>query len=55
MCMYKMVDIDKETYKNNDIEVIVDDTGTLWLKEKHIQKKNQAIKIYVITKKYDHV
>ena len=26
--MYKMVDIDKETYENNDIEVIVDGVGT---------------------------
>ena len=29
--MYKMVDINKKTYENNDIEVIVDGTDTLWL------------------------
>ena len=34
VCMYKMVDINKETYNNNEIEVIVDGIGTLWLNEK---------------------
>ena len=34
VCMYKMVDISKETYNNNEIEVIVDGIGTLWLNEK---------------------
>ena len=29
--MYKMVNITKETFKNNDIEVIVDSVDTLWL------------------------
>ena len=36
-CVY-MVDSDKETYENNDIEVIVDGIGTLWLNEKHIEE-----------------
>ena len=31
--MYKIVDIGKETYENNDIEVIVDGIGMLWLNE----------------------
>ena len=31
-----MVDISKKTYENNDIEVIVDGIGTLWLNEKHV-------------------
>ena len=31
--MYKMIDIGKETYENNDIEIIVDGIGTLWLNE----------------------
>ena len=37
--MYKMVYISKETYENNDIEAIVDGIATLWLNEKHIEKK----------------
>ena len=39
VCMYKMVDISKKTYENNDIELIVDSIGMLWLNEKHIEKK----------------
>ena len=37
--MYKVVNIDKETYENNDIEAIVDGIGTLWLNEKHREEK----------------
>ena len=33
-----MIDISKKTFQNNGIEVIVDDTGTLWLNERHIEK-----------------
>ena len=39
MCMYKMFNIDKETYENNNIEAIIDGIGTLWLNEKHIEEK----------------
>ena len=39
VCMYKMVNINKETYENNDIEAIVDGTGKLWLNEKNIEEK----------------
>ena len=28
-----------ETYEDNNIEVIVEDNGTLWLNEKHIEEK----------------
>ena len=35
--MYKIVDISKETYENNDIEVVVDGIGKSWLNEKHVQ------------------
>ena len=35
--MYKMVDIGKETYENNDIEVIKYGISTLWFNEKHIE------------------
>ena len=34
-----MVDIGKETYENNNIEVIVNGIGMLWLNEKHIKEK----------------
>ena len=37
--MYKMVDIGKETYKNNDIDVTVDGIRMLWLNEKQIDEK----------------
>ena len=38
--------ITKKTYENNDIEVIVDNNGTLWLNEKYIEKKkNQTRKV----------
>ena len=40
-----MVNIIKETYENNDIEVITDNLNRLWLNES-IQKNNQVLKIY---------
>ena len=43
-----MVDIGKETYENNDIEVIVDGIDTLWLNEKHIVEK-KVIEIYQLS------
>ena len=48
VCIYKMVDIGKETYENNDIEVIVDGIDTLWLNEKHIVEK-KVIEIYQLS------
>ena len=39
VCMYKMVNINKETYENNNIESIVDGIGMVWLNEKHIERK----------------
>ena len=53
--MYKMVAIGKETYENNNMEVIVDGIGTLWLNEKHIREKLGHKNLPVITKKYDPV
>ena len=44
----KWVDISKETYENNDIEIIVDDNGT-WLSEKHIVEKLRHKNLPVIT------
>ena len=45
LCIYKMADITKEAFENNDIEVIIDGVNTLWINEKHIEK-NSVIKIY---------
>ena len=53
--MYKIVDVGKETYENNDIEVRVDGLGTLWLNEKHAKEKLGHKNLPVITKKYDAV
>ena len=50
-----MVDIGKETYENNDIEVIVDGIGTLWLNEKHIEEKLGHKNLPVIANKYNPV
>ena len=51
--MYKMVNIDKEAYENNDIEAIVDGIGTLWLNEKHTEEKLGHKNLPAITNKYD--
>ena len=48
-----MVDIDKKTQGNNDIEVIADGIGTLWLNKKHIEKKLDHKNLPVITNKFD--
>ena len=50
-----MADIGKETYENNDIEVIVDGIGVLWLNEKHIEEKLGHKNLTAITNKYDKV
>ena len=34
-----MVNIIKETYENNKIEVISDEFGELWLNERHVQEQ----------------
>ena len=53
--MYKMVNIDKETYENNNIKAIVYGIGKLWLNEKHIEEKLGRKNLPVITNKYDQV
>ena len=50
--MYKMFNIGKETYENNDIETIVDSIGKLWLNEKHIEEKLGHKNLAAITNKY---
>ena len=40
VCMYKMIDISqKKAHENNDIKVIVDGIGLLWLNKKHVEEK----------------
>ena len=48
-----MFNINKETYKNNDIEAIVDDKGTLWMNEKNIEEKLGHKNLPAITSKFD--
>ena len=48
--MYKMVDISKKAYENNDIEVIVDGIST-----KAHRRKIRSYNLPVITNKYDPV
>ena len=55
VCMYKMVNIHKETYKKNNIEAIVDGNGKLWLNEKHIEQKLGHRNLPFITNKHDQV
>ena len=50
-----MVNIDKETYENNDIEVILDGIGTLWLNEKHIEENIGHKYSPAITNKDDQI
>ena len=45
--------ITKETYENNNIEVIVDYNDTLWLNEQHIEEPLSHKNLAVIANKYD--
>ena len=48
-----MVDINKDTNENNDIETIVDSFGRLWFNEKNIEEKLGHKNLPAITNKYD--
>ena len=48
-----MVNITKETYENNGIEVITDELGELWLNERHVQKQLGHKNLTALTNKYD--
>ena len=50
-----MFNITKETFENNDIEVIVDSVNALWLNEKHIEEQLEHKNLQVITNKYDKI
>ena len=51
--IYKMVNITKETYENNDIEVIIDRFGKLWLNEKHVEQQLGHKNLPTVRNKYD--
>ena len=55
VCMYKMINNDKKTYENNNIEVIVYSTGKLWLNKKNIEEKLGQKNLPVIANKYGQV
>ena len=48
-----MANITKETYEANDIEVIADEFGKLWLNERHIKKQLGLNNLPALTNKYD--
>ena len=50
-----MVNITKETYENNDIEVIIDRFGKLWLNEKHVEQQLGHKNLRPVTSKYDQI
>ena len=48
-----MVNITKEAYENNGIEVIADEFGELWLNERHVQQQLILKNLPTLTNKYD--
>ena len=46
-----MVNITKETYENNGIEVITDNLNTLWLNEMHVQQQLGHKNLRAVTNK----
>ena len=48
-----MVNITKETYENNGIEVMADKFSKLWLSERHIQQQLGLKNLPALTNKYD--
>ena len=53
--MYKMIDITKEAFENNDIEVIIDGVDTSWSNDRHIEKLFSHKNLPAITNKYDEI
>ena len=48
-----MVNVTKETYEANVIEVITDEFSNLWLNERHVQKQLGHENIVMLTNKDD--
>ena len=53
LCMSKIVNITKEIYENNNIEVIIDEFDKLWLNEKHVGQQLGHKYLRVVTTKYN--
>ena len=53
VCIYKTVNITKETYKNNSIEVITDKISELWLNERYVQQQLGHKNLPALTNNYD--
>ena len=51
LCIY--IDITKEAFESNDIEVIADSVNTLWQNEKNIEEKLGHKNLPAIATKYD--
>ena len=51
----RLIDITKETFENNDIEVIIDGVNTLWLNKKHIEEQLGHKHLPAIANKYDKI
>ena len=51
----RLIDIIKETFENNDIEVIIDGVNTFWLNKKHIEEQLGHKHLPEITSKYDKI
>ena len=51
--IYKMFNITKEMYENNNIEVITDNLNTLWLNERHVQQQLGHKNLRAVTNKYN--
>ena len=48
-----MVNITKEMYENNGIEVITDSLNTLRLNERHVQKQSRHKNLSAVANKYN--
>ena len=55
LCIYKTVNITKEAFENNHIEIIVDSVDTLWINEKNIEEKSGHKNLPAITNKYNEI
>ena len=53
LCIYKIVNITKEMYENNGIEVITYNLNTLWLNQRHVQKQLGHKNLSAVTNKYN--
>ena len=55
LCIYRTVNITKETYENNNIEIIIDEFDKLWLNEKHVEQQLGHKNLRTVTSKYEQI